>query len=448
MREMARDTPGGAVRPSTCARRNSSQAAAGMLGRLATVLLVLALPAAAWAQAGWYAIPSLTLMGEFDSNINGTAHGQESDEIFRVIPGITLGYRSDPLTVLASYSFSAELYANNDDLNNVGDNQRGGLTVAYHPNPRLDFNLGVTYVRSPDTSDFVLVPLATPLPGAPAAAGQPTPALPQVPSGSSAPPPPTPVATAGPAPGTVAPVPGIDVGRQTTHALGVSAGATYRFDPRTSGTLAYGLTGIDLEGSGTDLEHTLSLSADRTFTPVDSGTLRFTARYFNSDDAGTASSYALVAGWSRQLSETTSFSLGAGPSVTDDGDVNAEAYANLSHQLSSWATIGASYSHQQGLVVGRPGASINDVVSAGLAFTPFKATSVGLAASWTRSEGLQSDAVPVTYGYGFSASIAHQVRRWLGVSLTYTFSASQDGDTVPDHVVQLAITFSDVFRLY
>ena len=414
-----------------------------MLGRLAILLLVLALPAGAWAQAGWYAVPSLTLMAEFDSNINGTAHGQESDEIFQVIPGITLGYRSDPITVLVSYSFSAELYADHDELNNVGDNQQGGLTVAYHPTPRLDLDLGVIYTRTPDTSDFVLVPLANPLP---AATTQPTPALPQVPAGSSAQPPPTPVAVAGSVPGTVAPVPGIDVGRRTTQTLGVSAGATYRFDPRTRGTLAYGLTGVDLEGSGTDLEHSLSLSAERTFTPVDSGSLRFTTRYFNSDDAGSVRTYALVAGWSRQLSDATSFSLGAGPSVTDDGDLNAEAYANVLHRFS-WGTVGGSYSHQQGLIVGRSGASINDLLSVGLGFTPFRATSVALEASASRSEGLQSDAVPVTYGYGFSATIAYQVRRWLGVSLIYRFSASQDGDTVPDHMVQLAITLSDVFRL-
>ena len=407
--------------------------AARLLGPLGIVLLALTVPAAAWAQAGWYATPSLSLMGEFDSNVQGTAQGQESDVIFRVIPGLTLGYRSDPLTVLGFYSFSAELYVDHDELNNVGDYQQGGLTVAYRATPRLDLNLGVSYTQTPETGDFVLVPFSAPQPGAPV---QPVPA-----TSPAAPP-----AGSGSAPGTVAPVPGIDVGRRTTHVLGVAAAATYRFDPRTSGTAAYGLTGIELSGAGTDLEHSLSLSADRELTSRDHGTLRFTARYFNSDDAGTASSFALVPGWSRQLTELTSFSVGAGPSVTDDGDVNAEAFANLTHRLS-WGTVGAAYSHQQGLVVGRAGASITDVVSAGLGFAPFKATSVGIQASWSRSEGLQSEAVPVTYGYGFSATIAYQVRRWLGVSLSYQFSRSEDGDAVDHHIVQLAVQLSEVFRL-
>lgn len=430
----------GGARHTRVLGRATIGSAVRLLGPLAIGLLtLLAIPAAAWAQAGWYASPSLSLMGEFDSNVQGTAQGQESDVIFRVVPGLTLGYRSDPLTVLGFYSFSAELYVDRDDLNNVGDYQQGGLTVAYRATPRLDLNLGVSYTRTPETADFVLVPFSTPQPGA--SVQQQVPATSPAPSGASAAP-----AGGGAAPGTVAPVPGIDVGRRTTHAVGVAAAATYRFDPRTSGTAAYGLTGIELSGAGTDLEHSLSLSADRELTLRDHGSLRFTARYFNSDDAGTASSFALVPGWSRQLTELTSFSLGAGPSVTDDGDVNAEAFANLSHRLS-WGTVGVAYNHQQELVVGRAGASITDVLSAGLGFTPFKATSVGVQASWSRSEGLQSDAVPVTYGYGFSATVAYQVRRWLGVSLNYQFSRSEDGEAVDHHIVQLAVQLSEVFRL-
>src|SRR5262245_48394853 len=140
--------------PKLSADRRRAGAPAALVGRLAGVLLALAVPTAAQAQAGWYATPSLTLMATFDSNVQGAANGGDPDGIFSVLPGLTLGYYSDQLTVLGFYSASAELYVEHDEFNNVGDYQQGGLTFAYRATPRLDLNLGVSYTRTPETSNF------------------------------------------------------------------------------------------------------------------------------------------------------------------------------------------------------------------------------------------------------------------------------------------------------
>ena len=66
-------------------------------------------PALAYAQPrapGWYLIPSAALVEEYDSNIFGSRNDLTSDFITRLVGELTLGYRSQPLTVLGSYSIA------------------------------------------------------------------------------------------------------------------------------------------------------------------------------------------------------------------------------------------------------------------------------------------------------------------------------------------------------
>ncbi len=146
-------------------------------------LLLLAIPTLARAQAGWYLTPSLSLSEEYQSNIFGTSSNEESDFVTHITPGFTLGYFSEPLTFSLNYSIDAEVFAENSELNNFGDNQRVGVLFRYLPDRRWTLGLTGSFVQSEDSGNL-LVPTAgvttpagptpPPTPGAPPSPGRPS----------------------------------------------------------------------------------------------------------------------------------------------------------------------------------------------------------------------------------------------------------------------------------
>ena len=58
---------------------------------------------------GLYAIPSFSVAEEFRSNVFGTARSPTSDFVTTFTPGLSLGYRSEPFTLLGSYALTSGL---------------------------------------------------------------------------------------------------------------------------------------------------------------------------------------------------------------------------------------------------------------------------------------------------------------------------------------------------
>ena len=150
------------------------------------VLLLLGMPALARAQAGWYLTPTLSLAEEYQSNVFGTSSNEESDFVTRIAPGLIVGYFSDPLQFSLSYSTDGQIFAENSQLNNFGDNQRAGLNVRYAPEGRWTLGLTGSFVRTEDSGDLIVPrpssdtpaqgptpPTPTPAPGAPPTPGTP-----------------------------------------------------------------------------------------------------------------------------------------------------------------------------------------------------------------------------------------------------------------------------------
>ena len=83
--------------------------------------VIAGIPAAALAQTGWVILPSFSLAEEFDDNVFVSTTDPKSDFITRFTPGLQLGYRSVPFTLLASGSIDAEIYANNSELSDAAN---------------------------------------------------------------------------------------------------------------------------------------------------------------------------------------------------------------------------------------------------------------------------------------------------------------------------------------
>jgi hypothetical protein len=62
--------------------------------------------------AGWSLIPTFSVGKRYDDNIFGVGNGQAKTSDFMTLLSASLqaGYRSEPLTLLATYSVTAEIY--------------------------------------------------------------------------------------------------------------------------------------------------------------------------------------------------------------------------------------------------------------------------------------------------------------------------------------------------
>jgi hypothetical protein len=412
------------------------------------IALVLAcVPALAEAQppaAGWYVIPSLGLVEEYDSNIFGTRTNEESDFITRFIAGIGLGYRSQPLTLLARYSLAGELYAKNDDLNNVGDRQRASLLFEYHPERRLELRLDAWYGRTNDvTTRFVPEPVAPPSPAAP-----PPTAPPPAPS-------PVPGTEGGPEPGVPSPgVASVERGRRLIQVVRVTPSVSYEFTPKDSGEAGYTFRYVDEEGVPTSTEHLLRLAYSRELTRVDSGRITYRFRYFSSDveddDLDTFYSNAVTLGWERRWTPLLTTVLEAGPRVDEDDSVGYEARARVSYRLQQ-ATLNLAYSRTQELAAGTVGPQTIDRVAGSVVWRPLVNVVAGLVGSiaWVSPDRIEGSSQDTTI-YEVSTYVAYRLTRWLRVRAAYDFRLENDnrpGDIV-NHVFSVGLEFEEPFRIY
>ena len=394
-------------------------------------------PARAQVSPGWYVIPRLGLAEEYDNNINGASSGKKSDFITRISPGVTFGYQSLPLTVLASYSTGAELYGDNSDLDGF-NRHAAGLTFGYLPNQRLTLSLGAAYTYSKSTSgQAFFLPAAPPSAAAAPAPGATAPAA----TGAGATPPPA----------TTPVIPGVNTGRRPTSQYAVAPSVSYQFDPLTSGSAAYAFSRSDVEGSPADNSHGLTLSANRQLTPLDSGSLGYTFRYFDTEGSQPneiTSSHALVLGYSRQLTQLASASVSAGPRINDNGDVNAEVSASVSYALQLVA-MSLAYSRTQDIVTGRQGAQTVDSVTGLVSWIITRELSASLS---PRVSFISADAGAGgdTTVYAVGASLGYQINQWLSAQATYGFSYQDEtgSNDITRHVVTLGLVAAYPFRVY
>jgi hypothetical protein len=368
-------------------------------------------------------VPSLSVSGEYDSNVAGSAADPQSDFIGRLTPAVGVTYVGPQLSLGAGYSIDAEIYAEQSELNNVGDAQRAFLTGAYALDPLTTVGLGLNFTLTGYSADFLQV------------APPPPPSAPRdtTPEGAVQASPPV----------VTTPTIGVDVGRRRSWALTVSPYATRQFTPTTSGSIGYSYTRTEVSDGASGSEHSLSLSAAHSFTIVDQGSLRYTFRAFPEEAEGTETSHSLLVGWARQLTRRTSFRIEAGPHL-QQSDVSLEANAGLAHAFER-GSAGLSYRREQTIVVGEAGAPIVDTVGAFVSYVPIRELNVGLGASFSN---IAEDTGPDTRTYGITAGASYPLSRWATASLTYQFTLEDTGpDLIDRHVVTLAVTFAYPVRL-
>ncbi len=202
----------------------------------------------------WTLTPSLEVAERFDDNIFLTARDRVSDFITELTPGLAVEYQSPRFNVLASYSVSAQYYAETTDLNNFGDNQQGLLTLSYRASPTLSLAVNSYYVR-PTTRRRSSV-------------GRP--------------------------PETVVVLPTSESERTLSQQYTLSASARYQFDARTSGTATYAFGLTDQEDTPTSYSNSGGLGVFYELTSLDSISLNAASCYTVSSGESDQESFSLL----------------------------------------------------------------------------------------------------------------------------------------------------------
>jgi hypothetical protein len=363
-------------------------------------------PAEVDAQGRWTFTPSLSLAERFDDNVFLTESNRKSDFITEFVPAFTLTHERATLSLSAGYSITGEIYADNSQLDNLGDNQNGFLSAIFQVSPRLTLKLATYYARTRESETFLGPP-----------------AVPQN--------------------VTVTTVPAVVSEPEVVSQFTLTASGTYQFDAATAGTAAYSLANVD----GDDNSHTVSLGASRQLTALDEGAVTGSASVFDtgettSDGDGITTSFALLVGWRRRWTPNLDTNVELGPQLTDD-QWGVAATLGLKYQIQRQLSVVVTFIQAPSLVVGEEGpkqvsrllGTVQYQASRALALTAFG--SIGRTAP---IDDLGSSDATTTYAVGASAS--YQLTRYLSAYLRYRYTLEDEaeGGEIRNNEVTLGLT--------
>lgn len=357
-------------------------------------------PTAALAQAGYYVTPSFSFTETYNDNILLTASNGKGDFISRFTPGILAGYESAPLTLLGGYNFDGEIFAHNTDLNAAMARQNASLDFKYLPTQLLTLALKGDYTETLAPRELNVLS-------------------------------------------------GIAGGRARANHFLLDPSMTYRFDPLTKGTVGYTFTKDRLSGGVTTDTHLGKIGLDRRITPRDTASLEFTYRQFVFDMDETARSYAIVPGWTRELTPLLNFTLRAGPRFSD-GSVDPEVSATIRRKLKE-GEVSLVSTRSQTTVVGEAATVTTDSVSlvAKYKFLPFLELSASPSFFRTKLASSEAKVSRVKVDATF------EVTKWLSLVGSYEFSFQKGSldrarprDEISQNLILLRLVATDRFRLY
>jgi hypothetical protein len=338
---------------------------------IGVLLWFLGTPLPAAAQAGWYSIPSLSLTEEFDDNVFNTV-SPSADIITRLSTGLKVGYRSIPLTLLATGSADAELFAYHPELDGLNRSQVG-LESEWIPVQPLVLRLGASFTKTET-------------------------------------------------PAELSPAVGLNLGRQESTQLIVMPSLSYKLNRATTADVGYAYVYSESD-SDTSTTHEPRLRVGYELTRVDVGTATYSFRSITSDE-GSAESHIVLLGWIRRLASGTRLTLEAGPRISASG-VEAEAYASLSHRLHRLVDTSVAYSRSTSAIVGQPGVSSIQTIAAQVSVEPLRSLRLVVGALVAEVSNGGDD----TFAQGVDIAASYRLMRWLSAVARYRFTHSSTRGT-------------------
>jgi hypothetical protein len=273
------------------------------LAILVALVTLTALSPAVLAQSRFEFVPSLSITGVYDDNLDAETDGS-AGKMLQFRPNVEANYESPRLTFLSLYSQDM-LRSNFSTLNTVDARRHAFVDMTLRSSALTTFGVEGRYDRSETPGE---IELDTGILGA----------------------------------------------RQTAQRWQLSPTLVRRLSPRSVITAGYDLTReneLDLP-SGTLHQARFALSREATSRSAVVGT--YLARYFV-DPAGRSTSHSVLGGWTREMAPHTHVSLYAGPRVTSyRSGIKPEISASLRRDTSG-IDVRADYWHGETIILGIEG---------------------------------------------------------------------------------------------
>ena len=328
--------------------------------------------------------PTLTVGEEFNDNILLNNADKRWDLITTFTPGIALQWEDPTSRLAASYSFTAEMYARNQQLNHAFDAHNFFLDGSWRPTPRWTLTASDTFNFSTNTN------LVSPE--------------------------------------------GVATGRDRAFGNALSVGAVWQATTRTSvrGVASWALqrfTREELQDS--DVYHA-EVGVDRVFTPRLTGSLGYEIGYFDIENEVKLTTHTPKLGLTYRFTETLTGSVSGGPTieVPEHGDGHVVPFANAAlRQRFLLGSAGVDYARYIGTAGGLGGTTMNQSVGAAVQVTSLRRgllVDLGPRYSWVKSDDdridLRNFSVPLRARWRLAA--------WAALVGSYNFFYQRVAATV------------------
>lgn len=318
--------------------------------------------------------PSLLVTEEYNDNVFQDNRRKRSDFVTGFTPGFSLTLQSPIYQVTLGYSFTAEIYAREHELNDALARQRLTLDALYRVNPRL--TLGLAEVFSSDNNSNLANPA------------------------------------------------GVSTGRTRTTSNSLAPSVAFDIDPLTTLRLSGAWT-IQRFDSPTSLDsdtYRIVAAVDRRLTPRLQGTLEYDFAYFDIQGEDNTTTHTPRAGLAYRFSPTLAGGFTAGPSfVVTGGDTSVKPAARAYlRQLFKWGSAGVNYDHSVTTSGGLGGPAESDSIAADVQVTGLvRNLTFGVAPRYTSSKRSESGIDVNSFNLALQA--AYRLTPWATVVAAYNF---------------------------
>lgn len=391
------------------------------LGRVwvATLLLAGAITGPAWAQFPGLPLgspvpapgpegarrgpvtvtPTIAIAGEYNDNVFQTSTNKTGDFILGITPGISVAVESPIYRLLGSYSFTAEMYADQDQLNDAFARQDLRLDGSYRVTPLLSLFLSNTLAIA-NNSNLVAAE-------------------------------------------------NVSTGRTSSLSNTLSPGLTYQITPRTALRLRGSWATLRYDSNNAIDSDTYAAEAfvDYAFTPRLTGTAGYQVAFFDVDLVGDAVTHTPRVGVTYRFTPTLTGTLNGGPSilVPEDGDTDVlPAITAALQQRFSWGSATVQYDHAVGTAGGLGGTSENQALGATIQVDRLlRGLVIQFVPRYTRTTSTSGDSIDVD-AFSLTLQGRYEITRWMAAIAGYTHFMQRSGSTAIVTPAGTVVTAGDI----
>ena len=330
--------------------------------------------------------PTISVTGEYNDNVFQNNNNKVSDFIVGFTPGVTVAVESPIYRLLGSYSFTAEVYADQSQLNDVFARQTLLLDGTYRVSPLLTLTLTDTFLVAKNTNTVAAENVST--------------------------------------------------GRTRSVTNTLAPGATYQLDPRT--TLRARGTWItqhyDAVGALDSNTYSIEGFVDYALTSRLTLITGYQFSFFDIDGAPDTTTHTPRFGASYRITPTTTGTLTAGPTIVvpENGSVTVTpAVTAMLQERFAWGSLALQYDRAVGTAGGLGGTTVNQSIGAVVTVDRIlRGLVLQASPRYTTAESTSGSTGNIdVQSFSLTLQGRYQINRWMAALAGYTYFMQRSSNT-------------------